>query len=309
MPEPSGNEAFTGFTNIDGPSASATGSFISSLQSGSEAIKTRTASQGPSVTKSTSSRDVSATVAATGSAAITFATLTLASGNEASGSITGKPSNTVSNAANNTTEGAVTASENSCNSIPCSPGLKTAIAVPVVAAAMVAALLFFIRARRMKSRAASAPVSGKKPKKAGKKWSRHLRAFSFDAELLIGGHFSSSSSIRSQDPGVRSTGNIFPDGAHSIQPSLRGIEEVAPPYRDANSAAQPVNPSFLRIVNSLSVGAPETISRSIQLAAAPPSYRTVAEELDDLLTPLSNRNPLVGSAPVSPIDGSPFNDL
>ncbi|KAL6240357.1 hypothetical protein RBB50_012727 [Rhinocladiella similis] len=301
MPDPPDTEAFTGITNTDGPSTSAMDSFISSFQSEFEATNTRTASRGPSATQSTTSGDASATVAATGSTATTLST---ASGNGASGSITGNPSNTASN----TSEGAVTVSENSCKRISCSPALKAAIAVPVVVAAMAAALLFFFCARRRKRRAAGAAVSEKKPKKAGKKWSRHLRAFSFDAELLMGGHFSSSNSIRSRDPSVRSAGNNSRNGAHSAEPSLHSIEEVAPPYRDAISGAQPMNPSPLRHVNPAIAAAPDPIPRPVSSATAPPPYRTVTGEADNPPTPISTRNPFADSAPVSPIDGSPFND-
>ncbi|RVX68950.1 hypothetical protein B0A52_08017 [Exophiala mesophila] len=308
MPDPPDTEAFTGITNTDGLSTSAMDSFISSFQSGFEATNTRTTSRGPSATQSTTSGDASATVAATGSAATTFATLTSASGNGASGSITGNPSNTASNAASNTSEGDVTVSENSCYSISCSPTLKAAIAVPVVVAAIAAALLFFFCARRRKRRAAGAAVSEKKPKKAGKKWSRHLRSFSFDAELLMGGHFSSSNSIRSRDPSVRSAGNNSCIGAHRAEPSLRSIEEVAPPYRDAILGAQPMNPSLLRHVNPAIVAAPNPISHSVSSTTAPPPYRTVAGEADNPPTPISTRNPFADSAPVSPIDGSPFSD-
>ncbi|KEF54276.1 uncharacterized protein A1O9_09442 [Exophiala aquamarina CBS 119918] len=281
-------------------------SFISSFQSEFEATNTRTASRGPSATQSTTSGDASATVAATGSAATAFATFTSASGKGASGSITGNPSNTASNAASNTSEGAVTVRENSCNSISCSLALKATIAVPIVVAAIAVALLFFFCARRRKGRAASAAVSKKRPKKASKKWSRHLRAFSFDAELLMGGRFSSSNSIRSRDPSVRSAGDDSRNGAHSAEPSLRSIEKVAPPYRDAISGAQPMNPSPLRHVNPAIAAAADPIPRSVSSATAPSPYRTVAGEADNPPTPISTRNPFADSAPVSPIDGSPF---
>lgn len=149
-------------------------------------------------------------------------------------------------------------------------------------------------------------VSEKKPKKPSKKWSRHLRAFSFDAELLMGGRFSSSNSVGSRDPSVRSAGNQSRNGAASAEPSLHSIEEVAPPYRDAVSHAQ--SPTQLRSGIPLLTGAADPIPRPVSTATAPPPYRAVAgQPTTDPLTPVSG-NPFADSAPVSPIEGSPFND-
>ena len=126
----------------------------------------------------------------------------------------------------------------------------------------------------------------------------------------MGGRFSSSNSIRSRDPSVRSTGNNSRNGAHSAEPSLHSIDEVAPPYRDAIAGSHPVNPSPLRHVNPAIAGAPDPIPRSVSSATAPPPYQPPARDsdADHPETPISTRNPFADSTPVSPIDGSPFND-
>ncbi|KAK5051579.1 hypothetical protein LTR84_003231 [Exophiala bonariae] len=305
---PDTEEGFTGIgaTATDGPGTSAMNSFISSLQS--EFTQTTRTNRGSSTTDaSATTTDING--ASTSAPGTTLSTVTTGAGNSATTSISGNASSTAGNAASNTSDGAVTVSENSCNSISCSSALKAAIAVPIVVAAIAAVLLFLFCARkRRKNKGAGASLSEKKPKKAGKKWSRHLRAFSFDAELLMGGRFSSSNSIRSRDPSVRSANNNSRNGAHSTEPSLHSIDEVAPPYRDAIAGSQPVNPSPLRHVNPAIAGAPDPIPRSVSSATAPPPYQPAGRDADHPTTPTSIRNPFADSTPVSPIDGSPFND-
>ncbi|KIW18793.1 hypothetical protein PV08_03082 [Exophiala spinifera] len=251
--------------------------------------------------------------AASASAANTAPTtlLTSASTGSPGGSATASDiiSGTATNAASNTS-GAVTVSEKSCDSISCSSGLKAAIVVPVVLAAVAGIFLFFFFARRRRRRAAGGVVESEKtPKKKGKKWSRHLRVFSFDAELLMGGRYSSTNSIRSRDPSVRSAGNSSRQGTASIEPSLHSIEEVAPPYRDAISHAQPGSPLQNRPISAAGGVAGDPILRAASTATAPPPYRSVVPDSNPRSTsPVSGGNPFSDSAPVSPIEGSPFND-
>jgi hypothetical protein len=152
-------------------------------------------------------------------------------------------------------------------------------------------------------------ISEKRPPKSGKKkWTRHLRAFSFDAELLMGGRFSSSNSLRSRDPSVRSTSGTASRGStHNAEPSLHSIEEVAPPYRDAITHATPPSPH--RSVPAITTIAADPIPRPSSTATAPPPYRSVvAGTSPEPTTPSTVRNPFSDSAPVSPIEESPFND-
>ncbi|RJE17247.1 hypothetical protein PHISCL_10416, partial [Aspergillus sclerotialis] len=151
-------------------------------------------------------------------------------------------------------------------------------------------------------------MSEKAPKKKGKKWTRHLRAFSFDAELLMGGRFSSSNSIRSRDPSVRSgPGTLSRGSAHSGEPSLHSIEEVAPPYRDAVTHVTPPSPA--RSIPHVTTIAADPIPRPSSTATAPPPYRSIVGGTGaEPSSPATVRNPFADSAPVSPIEGSPFND-
>lgn len=61
-------------------------------------------------------------------------------------------------------------------------------------------------------------------------------------------------------------------------------------------------------MNPAIAGAPDPIPRSVSSATAPPPYQPVARDADHPPTPTSIRNPFADSTPVSPIDGSPFND-
>lgn len=156
--------------------------------------------------------------------------------------------------------------QNSCNSISCNPGLQAAIAVPVVVVSLLLFALLFFCLRRRRRRPAS-PVSEKK-KAPKKKWSRHLRVFSFDAELLMGGRFSSSNSLRSRGTGSQRSNN---SRAHNASPSIHSIEEeVAPPYRDAVSHAQP--PSTVPMAGGMTSTTPDPFPRPDSTATAPPPY-------------------------------------
>ncbi|KIW70030.1 hypothetical protein PV04_02341 [Phialophora macrospora] len=257
----------------------------------------------------TESAGVSGNAASTQTSPTTFATVTSTPG--VSGTVTqsldGDATNTATNAASSTTDGPVTVSEkSSCNSLSCSSALKAAVAVPIAVAAIAAIFLFFFCARRRRKRA-GAVVSEKRPPKTGKKkWTRHLRAFSFDAELLMGGRFSSSNSLRSRDPSVRSASGTASRGSnHTAEPSLHSIEEVAPPYRDAITHATPPSPQ--RSVPAITTSAADPIPRPSSTATAPPPYRSVVASPEPP-TPSTVRNPFSDSAPVSPIEESPFND-
>ncbi|EXJ83681.1 hypothetical protein A1O1_07305 [Capronia coronata CBS 617.96] len=321
---PPDNDGFTHISSVNGPETTNLDSLASSLES--EFTQTtgaaRTGLGASSLTRSsTASETSSASAAATASSGSRSAAATASTSSTtfttsvtavASSSLNDLASTTATNAASNTS-GAVTVSHSSCHSISCSSGLKAAIAVPVVVAALAGIFLFFFCARRRRRRnlGAGAVVSEKQPKKAGKKWSRHLRAFSFDAELLMGGRFSSTNSIRSRDASVRSGAVNSNTAAQSTEPSLHSIEEeVAPPYRDAISHAQhPVSPSHLRSIGALGSASADPIPRPLSTSTAPPPYGSIVRETRaGPPTPVSATNPFADSAPVSPIEGSPFND-
>ena len=116
-----------------------------------------------------------------------------------------------------------------CSGISCSPGLQAAVAVPITLIGLGLIIAFFILARRRRRRDSSSAASNEEPR--GSKWARHLRVFSFDAELLIGGRSSASGSVRS--PSVRSHPTA---SLRSQRPSMRSLESPAPPYRDALAA-------------------------------------------------------------------------
>ncbi|KAI1620599.1 hypothetical protein EDD37DRAFT_653655 [Exophiala viscosa] len=287
-----------------------------SLTTGGTSTATQTSDQTSST--GTNSAAATAATATTGSTPITsqttFSTSTSTSTTAtvaATSTLPQSVTSTASNAASSTT-GAVTVSEKSCSSLSCHPALKAAIAVPIVIAALAGLFLLFFYARRRR-RKDGVVVSEKKPKKAGKGgWSRHLRAFSFDAELLMGGRFSGTNSMRSRDPSVRSAGTNSRTGGASVEPSLHSIDEVAPPYRDAISHAQV--PTSIQtgavapvVAGAAVASASDPIPRSTSTATAPPPYRAVVADTRSPLTPVS-RNPFADSAPVSPIEGSPFND-
>ncbi|KAK5452011.1 hypothetical protein LTS15_007734 [Exophiala xenobiotica] len=286
---------FTAPTDAPGSAvmASLVSSFASefSQTSAGDAATTKDRTSATSTGTTASSTGASASTSATNSSPTTFAT-SVTPGTVGASSSLSDASGTASNAASNTSGAA-------------------AVAVPVIFAVVAGILLFFYLVRRRRKRAAGTGVSEKTPKKASKKWSRHLRAFSFDAELLMGGRFSSTNSVRSRDPSVRSAGNHSRQGAASAEPSLHSIDEVAPPYRDAVSHGQPLSPtqnlSGVPVVAGGAATAP--ILRGASTATAPPPYRAVVSPTghSQPASPVSG-NPFADSAPASPIEGSPFND-
>lgn len=255
----------------------------------------------------------------------TLATSTLASGsNTNSGSsainTSGSSAGATANSANSasSTNGSSTSSavanatdlhQESAGGLS-SPGMQAAVAVPVVVAVIAAIAFIFFCMRRRRKRAAGATNEPEKQSPAGrkKKWTRHLRVFSFDAELLMGGRYSSTNSIRSRQTGSVRSGSR---SHHAQTPSVHSVEEVAPPYRDAISAAVPPN------AGQLAGGAAAAgVARSASSATAPPPYGAAAGKQTDTGSPASpasrheRDNPFadqIGS-PVSPIEGSPFND-
>ncbi|EHY57200.1 hypothetical protein HRR83_002693 [Exophiala dermatitidis] len=314
---------FTGITTPDGPDTTLLESIASSLASEfSQTTGTRTGAPSSSAATFTSvSESASAFAPASASespsaaptSAISSTTFTTSVTSAASSISDTHASTTATNAASST-NGAVTVSHSKCDSISCSSALKAAVAVPLVVAALVGLFLFlfFARRRKKRTRGDGAAVSEKKAKKAGKKWSRHLRAFSFDAELLMGGRFSSTNSIRSRDPSVRSGANASQTAAQSAEPSLHSIEEeVAPPYRDAISHGHtPASPRHPRSPVPITSVTTDPIPRPASTATAPPPYGSVVGETrhQEPPTPASATDPFADSAPVSPIDDSPFND-
>ncbi|EXJ61730.1 hypothetical protein A1O7_02159 [Cladophialophora yegresii CBS 114405] len=313
MPEGAG---FTGATQTF--NTASLGEIMSSMSSEFAESTGGRFNTGTSATPASTSDSPASTSAVSGDAgssqqsSTTFATLvssTPGASDTATPSLNSYATNTATNAASSATDGPVTVSEkSSCTNLSCSPALKAAVAVPIVAAAVVAALLFFFCVRRRRKRA-GAEVSEKRPPKAGKKkWTRHLRAFSFDAELLMGGRFSSSNSLRSRDPSVLSRSGTASRGSnHTAEPSLHSIDEVAPPYRDAVTHAVPPSPQ--RSIPAITTTAADPIPRPSSTATAPPPYRSVAAGASpEPPSPSTVRNPFSDSAPVSPIEESPFND-
>lgn len=90
------------------------------------------------------------------------------------------------------------------------------------------------------------------------------------------------------------------------------MDEVAPPYRDALSSAQP--PSIAQVMAGAAAGnVAAGVDRSASNATAPPPYGATAGALrtPSPTTPVSqrpDRNPFADSPPVSPVEASPFND-
>jgi hypothetical protein len=167
-------------------------------------------------------------------------------------------------------------SDKACNSISCNAGLQAAIAVPVVVVSLLILLLAFCCIRRRKRRQAgredvAVASMSEKRKKLPKKWSRHLRIFSFDAELLMGGRFSSSNSLRSRETGSQRSGNR---SAHTASPSIHSVdEEVAPPYRDAISHTQPPSTVPMALGATSTTSDPFPRPNSVATAStAPPAY-------------------------------------
>jgi hypothetical protein len=290
-----------GFTGVTGTFNTASMESLFSSLDQTAGTGTRTGTRTDTSTSSSATNTASsASGAASQSTPTTFSTSASITSAAASNTVTNNSaSNTATNAASNTS-GAVTVSkESSCNSISCSSALQAAVAVPIVVAVIAGILLFFFCARRRRKRG-GAVVNEKRPAKGGKKkWTRHLRAFSFDAELLMGGRFSSSNSMRSRDPSVRSGAGSSRNGAHSAEPSLHSVEEVAPPYRDAVTHVTP--PSPLRTNPAGMTAAGDPIPRPSSTATAPPPYQ-------EPHSPTATRNPFSDSTPVSPIEESPFND-
>ena len=149
---------------------------------------------------------------------------------------------------------------------------------------------FFFCARRR--RRADAVVSELQPKRAGRKWTRHLRAFAFDAELLTGGRFSSANSMGSPDHSICSDA-ASRTPAHSAEPSLRSADEVDPLYRAAVSHVHPPGPMQNRSVPTIAMIAPDRMPQPLSTTIAPPSYHsTVGETVSLPATPTSATNPL-----------------
>ncbi|KAK5089512.1 hypothetical protein LTR70_001603 [Exophiala xenobiotica] len=229
-----------------------------------------------------------------------------------------------SNAGSSTAATASSAANNSSNDLHAqastmsSPGMQAAVAVPVVVVVLAAlGLIFFCMRRRRKRREVTEGTIEKTPAAvaASKKrnWTRHFRMFSFDTELLMGGRYSSTNSIRSRQTGSLRSANR---SQHSEAPSMHSIDEVAPPYRDAINSAQP--PSISQVIAGGAAGgaaavAGAGVNRSASNATAPPPYGAAAGRLEvpSPTTPASqrsNRNPFADSPPISPVEGSPFND-
>lgn len=104
---------------------------------------------------------------------------------------------------------------------------------------------------------------------------------------------------------------------NSQPPSVHTVDEVAPPYRDAISTAQP--PSIGQVMAG---GAALGVGRSASnatggtagtMGTAPPPYGAGASRAGTPASPatpstIGRRNPFSDSAPVSPVEASPFND-
>jgi len=243
-PATSNTEPFMTFS-INGPNSSILNSIVHSLNSEFGATRIGTAAASVEATTAAEAETMAANPAVTTnspSAATTLATVTSniqvnASATETAptniagvsdaipttAGASGTAAATATNVASDPGFGAL-ARQGRCSRISCSPGLQAAVAVPVGVAVLagIALLLFCIR-RRWKNRRDDGAVK----KKLGKKWTRHLRLFSFDAELLVGGRFSSTNSTESGQ-----------NSADSAQPSIHSLEEVAPPYCDAINQAQ-----------------------------------------------------------------------
>lgn len=312
------------FTGLPTPAdSSAFSSFISSLSSDYAATASLPA-ESASITHDGSTTDDSSARATTSTGVSPISTAGAASATvsttlstavsptaEASSGLSGQLPSTATNAASNSSGATITKEETSCNSISCSSALKAAVAVPIVVAALAGLFLFFFYARKRRARRSSGTgtlVSEKKSSR--KKWSRHLRVFSFDAELLMGGRFSSTNSLRSRDPSMRSEQNsVRPTSVRSAHPSLHSIEEVAPPYRDAVSHAQPPPTAAGAVAAGARAAGADPIPRPSSVATAPPPYGAVfgGHATQEPSTPVSG-NPFADSAPPSPMEGSPFND-
>ncbi|ETN46158.1 uncharacterized protein HMPREF1541_00342 [Cyphellophora europaea CBS 101466] len=270
-PRPSGTATIT-FTKPNGDVTVATiggNDFdsVTGLASSMESIFTETTGgttspTGAATTTTTDSSESSAATTSSG-AASTLITSTSQTASTAAEQTNG--SSGVASGANG--ENPSETSNDSCTGISCNSGLQAAIAVPVVVVtlALIALLFFCIRRRR---RRPDTPVSEKQKQAPKKKWSRHLRVFSFDAELLMGGRFSSSNSLRS---GGTASQRSQTRSTHNATPSLHSVdEEVAPPYRDAVSQIQP--PSTVPMASGMTSTTPDPFPRPDSTATAPPPY-------------------------------------
>lgn len=259
----------------------------------------------------------SATSSAATAASSGFASQSSASASSGSGAsvVTATASSNAVSSTVPTGTSAANSSENDLHaeaSTMSSPGMQAAIAVPVVVAVLAAlALIFFCMRRRRKRREAVEGTAEKASPAARKKknWTRHFRVFSFDTELLMGGRYSSTNSIRSRQTGSTRSANR---STHTGTPSIHSVDDVAPPYRDAITSVQA--PSIAQIIaGGAAGGAAAGVSRSASNATAPPPYGVAAGRLGapSPTTPVSqrsNQNPFADSPPVSPIENSPFND-
>ena len=176
-----------------------------------------------------------------------------------------------------------------CSGISCSPALKAAIAVPVALVGLGIIIAFFIFAWRKRNR----DPEKREGTRSGQKWTRHLRMFSFDAELLVGGHSNGSRSFlsRSPQPSTRAAPSV------RSEPSMTSVEQAAPAYRDALSHPNPLAP----------------IIRPESRATAPPPYVSRAEDREDEVQSITSSQPSSNpfrSAAASPVNGddSPFAD-
>ncbi len=299
---------FSGFTGTNGPSASAYQSLKASLQSEFAETNGATSVTASSRSASTTGKTGSSSATPSSSTPTTLETSTLSPSQDInSATITGadSPTGTGENAASNTTGEAPTVSEkDDCNGISCNPGLQAAIAVPVVIGVILMFALLFFCARRRRRRREAQPVSEKQPLAKKKKWSRHLRVFSFDAELLMGGFRSSSNSVHSRQTGSTRSGE---SSNRNQSPSIHSVEDVAPPYRDAVTTAQrPIAQNGVAGATGLS---PDPFPRPSSTATAPPPYAAApgntSRQSDRPTTPV--RDPFADTSPISPVEASPFD--
>lgn len=268
--------------------------------SAAASITTPSAASAPSLSSVTSTQSVTDTATST----------SILSGT------TSSPSALASSAANNATNDL----QKQASSGMSSPGMQAAVAVPVVVVVLAGIALIFFCMRRRKKRAAVVVTdeTEKTPQTSRRRdWTRHLRVFSFDTELLMGGRYSSTNSIRSRQTGsLRSATR----SQHSESPSLHSVDEVAPPYRDAISAAQPPNIGSVIAGAAPVIGgaaAAGTLNRSTSSATAgtaPPPYGVAAGRLaptsPSVRSQHSASNPFADNenSPISPAEGSPFQD-
>ncbi|RMZ85863.1 hypothetical protein DV737_g449, partial [Chaetothyriales sp. CBS 132003] len=304
-----------GFTGITSAETTAAASAETASDTGTSSTNASSASE------ETGSPTPSETGSSNTNTATTFATSTSTTDSDAgSDSSTVAPGTssiqsnggTAASAASSTSATAVTINDK-CDSISCNPGLEAAIAVPIVVAVLLGLGLIFCLARRRRRSTRQVVPRVEEKAKPKKKWSRHLRVFSFGEELLMGGRYSSSNSMRTGDgDSMASAQQNTP--SHHGDASLHSIdEEVAPPYRDSISHAE-------RPLVGITL-----IPRPSSAATAPPPYGFAAAGAGGTagrasratdrssqrspLTPTSDQDPFQdgASVPVSPAEESPFN--